>query len=253
MILPPFAAFGLVSQIATASSSSLTLDHFLRALAVDCLECFQARAAVVFRLEPDLRITVVSRFGVTPAELSSIEPLHYLRESPLSSVLSGATPVGLPSVLLGLTVRDASHTVLVPIRVRGNPHACLAVCLGVDPKVSEQEVFWTSVGLAAGLALNLSSPGNREPRRHNNERKVVLSSRQLSILELVAAGLTNREIARHLNYGVSTIGHELMEVFSLLGVDRRKFAVKEAVRLGILTRSPVHATRSEPIPSTLAR
>lgn len=253
MILPPIAAVGLVSELAAASSTTVALDHFLRALTVDFLECFQARAAVVLRLEPDLRIAVASHFGVIPSALSSIESLHYLRESPFSSGFSEARPLVFPGAVLGLGVRDASYTVLVPIPVRGNPNGCLAVWLGVDPQVSEQEVFWSAVGLTAGLALNLSSPGNREPRRPNHERKVVLSSRQLSILELVAADLTNREIARHLNYGVSTIGHELMEVFSLLGVDRRKLAVQEAARLGILTRTPVHYTRTEPILSTVAR
>lgn len=61
-----------------------------------------------------------------------------------------------------------------------------------------------------------------------------LSPREREVLELVAAGLTNREIASQLGIGVETVKTLLERVFRKLGVSGRTEATAEAVRLGLL-------------------
>ena len=61
-----------------------------------------------------------------------------------------------------------------------------------------------------------------------------LTARETEILQLIAAGLSNREIAAHLVLGVSTVKTHLNHIYGKLGVDRRTQAVARARELLIL-------------------
>lgn len=52
-----------------------------------------------------------------------------------------------------------------------------------------------------------------------------LSTRQIQVLELMATGLTNRQIASQLSYSVSTVKAELTAIFRALGVNNRAQAI----------------------------
>lgn len=69
------------------------------------------------------------------------------------------------------------------------------------------------------------------PRR---EGGAALSPREREVLQLVAAGLTNPEIASQLGLGVETVKTLLERVFRKLGVNGRTEATAEAVRLRLL-------------------
>ncbi len=61
-----------------------------------------------------------------------------------------------------------------------------------------------------------------------------LSQRELEVLELVAAGTTNREAAARLFITEATVKTHLMNIYAKLGVSDR--AVAEAFNRGLLTR-----------------
>jgi DNA-binding NarL/FixJ family response regulator len=61
-----------------------------------------------------------------------------------------------------------------------------------------------------------------------------LTRREIEVLELVAAGRQNRDIARELHIGESTVKSHLLHAFGKLGVDDRAHAVTVAVERGIL-------------------
>jgi DNA-binding CsgD family transcriptional regulator len=56
-----------------------------------------------------------------------------------------------------------------------------------------------------------------------------LSARQLLILAGMVEGKTNHELSVELGYAVSTIRHETMDIFKILGVSDRKEAAKSAI------------------------
>ncbi len=61
-----------------------------------------------------------------------------------------------------------------------------------------------------------------------------LSPRELEVLNLVAAGRSNREVARELFVSEATVKTHLVHVFEKLGADSRTGAVATARRLGLL-------------------
>lgn len=76
--------------------------------------------------------------------------------------------------------------------------------------------------VAARLMGHLRSPGP------------ALSSRELELLELLATGLGNREMARRLFISEATVKTHLVHIYEKLSVDNRTAAIAEARRRRIL-------------------
>jgi DNA-binding NarL/FixJ family response regulator len=87
------------------------------------------------------------------------------------------------------------------------------------------------------LALRLVSDGGdsfdgRHPKRSSGHS--ALSPRERQVLELVASGATNREIATSLGLGGETVKTLLARTFAKLGVRKRAEAVSAAHARGLL-------------------
>jgi DNA-binding NarL/FixJ family response regulator len=87
------------------------------------------------------------------------------------------------------------------------------------------------------LALRLVSDGRdsfdgRHPQRPSGQN--ALSPRERQVLELVASGATNREIAASLGLGGETVKTLLARTFAKLGVRKRAEAVSAAHARGLL-------------------
>jgi DNA-binding NarL/FixJ family response regulator len=87
--------------------------------------------------------------------------------------------------------------------------------------------------------------------RHSRASKLMpdgtgrLTPRQERVLELLAAGATNRQIARELSYSVSTVKADVSVVLRALGVANRTQAAN--VRGGLeLARSGTSGTSAAP-------
>ena len=61
-----------------------------------------------------------------------------------------------------------------------------------------------------------------------------LTRREVEVLQLVAAGRRNREIAHQLHLGEATVKSHMLHIFDKLGVDDRTHAVTVALERGIL-------------------
>ncbi len=62
-----------------------------------------------------------------------------------------------------------------------------------------------------------------------------LSARELEVLQLLAEGLTNQEIAQRLFVTLATVKSHTLSIYGKLGVHSRRQAVATATRLGLLT------------------
>ena len=61
-----------------------------------------------------------------------------------------------------------------------------------------------------------------------------LTERELDVLKVVAQGLSNREVAEHLDISHRTVSTHLSNVYSKLGVSTRTAAATRARRLGLI-------------------
>jgi DNA-binding CsgD family transcriptional regulator/tetratricopeptide (TPR) repeat protein len=76
----------------------------------------------------------------------------------------------------------------------------------------------------------------RGPRRATRENPAGLTPRQLEVLELVAEGMRDSEIAARLVLSERTVGHHVGAILRKLGVRNRSQATAEAVRLGLVSQ-----------------
>jgi DNA-binding NarL/FixJ family response regulator len=142
-------------------------------------------------------ITELARRGVAARVL--VLTTYDTDSDVLAAVEAGAT---------GYLLKDAPRAELVrAVRAAANGEAVLA------PSV------------AARLMSRVRTPGPQEP----------LSSRELEVLELVAAGNTNREAAARLFISEATVKTHLLHIYEKLGVSDRAAAVAEAFNRGLLT------------------
>jgi DNA-binding NarL/FixJ family response regulator len=148
--------------------------------------------------------------------------LDDLERRPDVVLLTGASCRELASV--AHSVRRRLRDVHVVLLLGADPDCATRHLLdaGVDGIVAESELEATvALALRAVCAGHLSVPRGM---RHSVEMPA-LSHRERQILRLVAAGLTNEEIARRLYLAKSTVAGHLTAVFRRLGVRSRSEAV----------------------------
>ena len=74
------------------------------------------------------------------------------------------------------------------------------------------------------------------PRTAARENPAGLTAREMEVLELVAEGLRNSQIAERLVISEKTAGHHVSAILRKLGVSSRTEASATAARLGIVEK-----------------
>ena len=102
-------------------------------------------------------------------------------------------------------------------------------------------VFFTAIGIWAGLRLTRSRVVREiveiKPQfdiDNDNLQKTGLSRREYEVLELIAAGHSNQEIAEKLFVSTSTVKTHVSNVLSKLDARRRTQAIQSAKELRII-------------------
>ncbi|MGW0520326.1 response regulator [Crossiella sp. NPDC003009] len=136
---------------------------------------------------------------------------------------------GSTAHVLVLTTYDADHDVLPAIEagatgylLKDTPRADLF--RAVEAAARGESVL--SPAVAALVLGRLRAPKPEEEP---------LSPREVEVLELVAAGVNNREAARRLFLSEATVKTHLQHIYAKLGVRDRAAAVAEGFRRGLLS------------------
>ena len=92
------------------------------------------------------------------------------------------------------------------------------------------------MGLGAWVAMRLRRPGAPEKFEINTQAQLSLgiSERELEVLSLLAAGQSNKEIARQLELSPNTVKTHVGKLFEKLGAKRRTEAILKARELGVI-------------------
>ena len=134
--------------------------------------------------------------------------------------------LGVPARVLVLTTYDTDSHVLPAIE---------AGATGYLLKDAPRDELLRAVRAAAeGQAVLSPSVAARLMTRVRAPEPEPLSQRELEVLELVAAGSTNREAARRLFISEATVKTHLLHIYAKLGVGDRAAAVAEAFHRGLL-------------------
>jgi DNA-binding NarL/FixJ family response regulator len=90
------------------------------------------------------------------------------------------------------------------------------------------------VVLANGFGYDTGDPDQDVAPVGATSQPPVVSKRELSVLVHVAAGQSNKQIARLLGISTQTVRNHLSRIFHKLGASNRTEAVMSAMRLGLL-------------------
>lgn len=129
-------------------------------------------------------------------------------------LLRDSVPLGAMALVLDSGVKNIPiHESLIPILSKLGTY-CLSA-------------FSVTTGRSTGGYSTLNREANGED----------LTSRQIKILELMAEGMVNVEIARELMLSESTIRQETVRIYRALGVPNRTEASKKGRSLGLIKRA----------------
>ena len=124
------------------------------------------------------------------------------------------------------------------------PGGYVRVFVDAGPPIARLLYDALSHGIVSGYVQRLltafSDAGTEQsvPSEHQAPNAALiepLSERELEVLELLAEGLTNPEIASRLFLALNTIKAHTRNIYGKLGVNNRTQAVTQARALGILT------------------
>lgn len=106
--------------------------------------------------------------------------------------------------------------------------------LPTDLYVGLIAVAFVALGLWLGLRLTPMPRRQQFVRNDAAIRSLGLSPRECEILEMLASGASNKELARALGISPNTVKTHVARVYEKLDVDRRIQAVEQARRLSLI-------------------
>ena len=115
---------------------------------------------------------------------------------------------------------------------------------GYIPKSSKSSILTNAINLVLGGGIyippemldTLSDTGS------NDDKKPQLTKRQTEVLNLIAQGRTNKEIARILDISDATVKSHTMTIFRQLGAENRTQAVHHAQQFNLISASSSNDT-----------
>ena len=101
-----------------------------------------------------------------------------------------------------------------------------------------EELFRAVRTTASGHAYLAPQVATRLLGQMRTPHREELSEREIEVLDLVAKGKSNKEIATQLHVSVATVKSHLLHIYAKLGVDDRTQAVTTAIQRGLIHLRP---------------
>jgi DNA-binding NarL/FixJ family response regulator len=191
------------------------------------------RAGIVLHLNTDADIEVVG------AVSEATDVLELYDERPAAIVVLDA---GLATELVVRRIRRAhSNARLIGLTASGRGEPSPAATAGFDALVDRRDGLSALITEIRAQAADGPPPARRRaahqvrPRRTERPVPVVLTPRELTILDLISGGSTTAEMAALLQISCKTVENHKQRVFAKLGVQNQAHAVSLAVRAGLLS------------------
>ena len=182
--------------------------------------------------QPDFEVVGEAANGAEAVDMTKrLQPNVVLMDLRMPE-MDGVTAIGKikaqhPEVqVLVLTTYDSDSDILPAIE-----SGATGYLLKDTPR---EELFQTIRAAAQGKPVLTSAIAARLMERMRSPAVEALSSREIEVLNLVAKGASNKEIAGQLFITEATVKSHLLRIFGKLGVADRTAAVTRALEQGIL-------------------
>jgi len=211
----------------------------IRALVVDDHPIVRAGLVALFEAAPDIHVIGTATSGEEAIALASeLEPDVVLMDLRMSGIdgdeatariVAASARAGTTTRVLILTTYENDDAILSAISAGASGYLLKAA--------PEEELLAGVRAVAAGevaLAPSVSRLLVQRAAAPAAPAPPALSARELEVLRLVAAGLSNREIGERLYVGEATVKTHLLHAFAKLEVADRTRAVTRAMELRLL-------------------
>jgi DNA-binding CsgD family transcriptional regulator len=217
-----------------AMLKSDTASEFCRSLVHADFTGADAQGCHLFLLDNNSAIRLVAYYGipVPGAEDQSVQELSAWDANPISQCVREKNYIFEKNAAAGKSV------VCIPLLRDQTPLGVLCIVIG-DPKKElpfDESIVPILSKLGAYILSTMATQKGRVGTVDPNANGEDLTSRQIQILELMAEGLVNVEIAGQLLLSESTIRQETVRIYRALAVPNRTEAAKKAKALGLIGR-----------------
>lgn len=234
---------GALHRLSMLAAHLPTPEDLVTGLALRVVSEYEVRAVSIHSLGDCGLLQCIASYG-RPADDAAMPDVDALIAESLMGAIRRGVPTSEPwpatPVPVGWTdVLGEGHVLLLPLQMHGRPVGGLSIWMGQDPEAEHYPQFWSTLANACSLLVAWDRrwpPSGASPWRSGNPAPR-LSQRQVAIMDLVALGLTNEQIGRRLGYSISTIAHDLVDVYARLGVRCREDAVLVLRQHGDVTES----------------
>jgi DNA-binding CsgD family transcriptional regulator len=222
---PVFAALDWITHRPTA-------EDLVRGLVTDYMRPFGATKARFALLAEDDSLHHIASYGFTEQIVGKVESAEEWRNRK-----DKVRDVVLDDNFIGWS---PDYTVIgAAIRERGISKGSVVIFFE-SPVENHEEVLALALRLVRiiGFYLCNSHQSIISSKSTGGSRREVsrgdFTSRQLQIMQGMVEGKTNHELATDLGYSVSTVRHETMRIFQVLGVSDRREAARSALDRSII-------------------
>lgn len=206
----------------------------MRILLIDDHDVVRAGLRAILGTQVDLEVVGEAADGADGVHLAlALQPDVVLMDLAIGAGMDGIEATrritaGAPRIrILVFTTYDSDADIVRVID---------AGATGYLLKDSTPEELYAAIRAAAQGQAALSAPVASVLLKRMQQPEGALTPREAEILELLAGGLSNRELGRKLYVSETTIKTHLLHIYRKLGVETRSAAIAEASRRGWVRR-----------------
>lgn len=224
---------GAVESAVDAMLKSENASEFCRSLVHADFTGADAQGCKLYLLDNNSKLKVVAHYGLpSPSDETAVADLSAWDTHPIAEC------VRQKGLVFDKNVEANKSMVCIPLLRDQIPVGVLCIVVGsaTKPLPFAESLVPILSKLGAYILATLATQTGRSGTFDQNANGEDLTSRQIQIIELMAEGLVNVEIAAQLLLSESTIRQETVRIYRSLGVPNRAEAAKKARALGIIGR-----------------
>lgn len=235
-----------------------SMDQLAQYLVLQTFRPHSPRGALIYVFFSDGTVQSAGSFGLPKDVVRALHSLSLWDRAPAVDAIRDGSPV----LLNGVDAIEATYPWLEQQQALLTPTVAWPLSVGNQRVGSLQMHFanrfdenrlseaFSDISPILGLYLGIRNSASDDSqdvhdgyRRGGTHRSSSvpesLTPRQLQILELLAAGMTNPQIASRIGFSDSTVRQETMAIYRFLGADGRRDAVHIAGMRGLLAAATV--------------